>query len=139
MVFGLFGNNEGKELLKETIRTLEVADQLNEKDRKSVAKYIFAQSIKSIKEIEGLPIPSSKVDKIIVRQIDQATKMRKKAISKLEDRDPKWLKAALLESFLLANCGKYGEKITLSTTSTIHAWIRENLSEKEFQQFEKKL
>ena len=138
MVFGLFGNNEGKQLLDETIRTLDAADQLSDKDKKVVAKYIFSETIKAIKEIEGLPIPSPKVDKIILKQINQATKKRQKAISKLEDKDPKWLKTALVESFLLANCGKYGEKIMWSTITPIQEWIRENLSEKELKQFEKK-
>jgi len=138
MVFGLFGNNEGKQLLDETMRTLEAADQLSDKNKKIVAKYVFSETIKAIKEIEGLPVPSPKVDKIIVRQINQATKKRQKAISKLEDKDPKWLKTALVESFLLANCGKYGEKIMWSTITPIQEWIRENLSEKELKQFEKK-
>lgn len=138
MVFGLFGNNEGKQLLDETMRTLEAADQLSDKNKKIVAKYVFSETIKAIKEIEGLPVPSPKVDKIIVRQINQATKKRQKAISKLEDRDPKWLKTALVESFLLANCGKYGEKIMWSTMTPIQEWIRENLSDKELKQFEKK-
>jgi|TARA_R110000772_G_scaffold245248_1_gene358670 hypothetical protein len=138
MVFGLFGNNEGKQLLDETIRTLDAADQLSDKNKKIVAKYVFSETIKAIKEIEGLPIPSPKVDKIILKQINQATKKRQKAISKLEDKDPKWLKTALVESFLLANCGKYGEKIMWSTMTPIQEWIRENLSEKELKQFEKK-
>ena len=138
MVFGLFGNNEGKQLLDETIRTLDAADQLSDKDKKVIAKYVFSETIKAIKEIEGLPIPSPKVDKIILKQINQATKKRQKAISKLEDKDPKWLKTALVESFLLANCGKYGEKIMWSTITPIQEWIRENLSEKELKQFEKK-
>jgi len=138
MVFGLFGNNEGKQLLDETMRTLEAADQLSDKNKKIVAKYVFSETIKAIKEIEGLPVPSPKVDKIIVRQINQATKKRQKAISKLESRDPKWLKTALVESFLLANCGKYGEKIMWSTMTPIQEWIRENLSDKELKQFEKK-
>ena len=138
MVFGLFGNNEGKQLLDETIRTLDAADQLSDKNKKIVAKYVFSETIKAIKEIEGLPVPSPKVDKIILRQINQATKKRQKAISKLEDRDPKWLKTALVESFLLANCGKYGEKIMWSTMTPIQEWIRENLSDKELKQFEKK-
>ena len=85
-----------------------------------------------------MPIPSSKVDKIILRQIDQATRKRQKAISKLEDKDPKWIKTALVESFLLANCGKYGEKIMFSTVTPIQEWIRQNLSDKDFKQFEKK-
>ena len=138
MVFGLFGNNEGKQLLDETMRTLEAADQLSDKNKKIVAKYVFSETIKAIKEIEGLPIPSPKVDKIILKQINQATKKRQKAISKLEDEDPNWLKTALVESFLLANCGKYGEKIMWSTMTPIQEWIRENLSEKELKQFEKK-
>ena len=138
MVFGLFGNNKGKELLKETIRTLEAADQLNDKNKKAVAKYVFSETLKAVQEIEGLPIPSPKVDKIILRQINQATKKRQKAISKLEDKDPKWLKTALVESFLLANCGKYGEKIMWSTITPIQEWIRQNLSDKELKQFEKK-
>jgi len=138
MVFGLFGNNEGKQLLDETMRTLEAADQLSDKNKKIVAKYVFSETIKAIKEIEGLPVPSPKVDKIIVRQINRATKKRQKAISKLESRDPKWLKTALVESFLLANCGKYGEKIMWSTMTPIQEWIRENLSDKELKQFEKK-
>ena len=138
MVFGLFGNNEGKQLLDETMRTLEAADQLSDKNKKIVAKYVFSETIKAIKEIEGLPMPSPKVDKIILKQINQATKKRQKAISKLEDKDPKWLKTALVESFLLVNCGKYGEKIMWSTMTPIQEWIRENLSEKELKQFEKK-
>ena len=138
MVFGLFGNNEGKQLLDETMRTLEAADQLSDKNKKIVAKYVFSETIKAIKEIEGLPMPSPKVDKIILKQINQATKKRQKAISKLEEKDPKWLKTALVESFLLANCGKYGEKIMWSTMTPIQEWIRENLSEKELKQFEKK-
>ena len=138
MVFGLFGNNEGKQLLDETMRTLEAADQLSDKNKKIVAKYVFSETIKAIKEIEGLPIPSAKVDKIIVRQINQATKKRQKAISKLEDKDPNWLKTALVESFLLANCGKYGEKIMWSTMTPIQEWTRENLTDKELKQFEKK-
>ena len=128
MVFGLFGNNEGKALLNETIRTLDAADQLSDKNKKVVAKYVFSETIKAVKEIEGLPIPSPKVDKIILKQINQATKKRQQAISKLEDKDPKWLKTALVESFLLANCGKYGEKIMWSTITPIQEWIRQNLS-----------
>ena len=76
MVFGLFGNNEGKQLLDETMRTLEAADQLSDKNKKIVAKYVFSETIKAIKEIEGLPMPSPKVDKIILKQINQATKKR---------------------------------------------------------------
>ena len=90
------------------------------------------------KEIEGLPAPSPKLDKIILKQINQATKKRQQAISKLEDKDPKWVKTALVESFLLANCGKFGEKIMWSTITPIQEWVRQNLSDKEIQQFEKK-
>ena len=138
MVFGLFGNNEGKALLNETIRTLDAADQLSDKNKKVVAKYVFSETMKAVKEIEGLPIPSPKVDKIILKQINQATKKRQQAISKLEDKDPKWVKTALVESFLLANCGKFGEKIMWSTVTPIQEWIRQNLSDKELKQFEKK-
>ena len=138
MVFGLFGNNEGKALLNETIRTLDAADQLSDKNKKVVAKYVFSETMKAVKEIEGLPIPSPKVDKIILKQINQATKKRQQAISKLEDKDPKWVKTALVESFLLANCGQYGEKIMWSTVTPIQEWIRQNLSDKELKQFEKK-
>ena len=139
MIFGLFGGSEGDKLLKETIRTIQNADELKEKDKKSIAKYLFTKITKSIQEIEGLPIPSDKVDKIILRQINEATKMRQNAISKLEDRDPKWIKAALVESFLLANCGKYGEKIMWSTMTPIQEWIKENIPEKDFKKLEKKL
>ena len=132
MIFGLFGNSQGKSLLKETIRTLEKADELSEKDKKIVAKYVFSETIKAVKEIEGLPAPSPKLDKIILKQINQ------QAISKLEDKDPKWVKTALVESFLLANCGKFGEKIMWSTITPIQEWVRQNLSDKEIQKFEKK-
>ena len=39
MVFGLFGNNEGKALLNETIRTLDAADQLSDKNKKVVSNH----------------------------------------------------------------------------------------------------
>ena len=138
MIFGLFGNSQGKSLLKETLRTLEKADELSDKNKKIVAKYVFSETIKAIKEIDGLPAPSPKLDKIILKQINQATKKRQQAISKLEDKDPKWVKTALVESFLLANCGKFGEKIMWSTITPIQEWVRQNLSDKEIQKFEKK-
>ena len=78
------------------------------------------------------------VGRLISLQINQATKKRQQAISKLEDKDPKWVKTALVESFLLANCVKFGEKIMWSTITPIQEWVRQNLSDKEIQKFEKK-
>lgn len=133
MIFGLFENKQGKLLIKEAARTLDSADGLEEQDKKSIANFLIEKMIKSMKEIEGLAVPSSKLDEILKKQVNEATRMRQGAKSILEDDDPNWLKAAILESFLQANTGHFGKKASRETIFLITHWIRENISEKDYE------
>ena len=70
-MFGLFENKQGKLLIKEAARTLDKADGLEEQDKKSIANFLIKKMIKSMKEIEGLPVPSSKLDEILKKQVNE--------------------------------------------------------------------
>ncbi len=136
-MFGLFENKQGKALVAETLRTIEHADLLSTKDKNKVAKNVFTKIIKAINEIDGVP-HGPKLDKIMQRQIQDATKQRQKQITADEERNPKWIETALFESFLLMNCGKFGEKISKQSI-IVGGWCRENMTQAELNKFEKKL
>ena len=75
IISGFFGNKQGKLLIKEAARTLDKADGLKEQDKKSIAKFLIKKMIKSMKEIEGQPVPSSKLDEILKKQVNIKTKL----------------------------------------------------------------
>ena len=136
-MFGLFENKQGKALVAETLRTIEHADLLSAKDKNKVAKNVFTKIIKAINEIDGVPL-GPKLDKIMQKQIQDATKQRQKQITAKEEKNPKWIETALFESFLLMNSGKFGQKISKQSI-VIGSWCRENMTEVELKKFEKKL
>ena len=137
MVFGLFEKKEAKLIRSEAIRTLEHADMLSDKDRTKVAKSLFTKLIKCISQIDGVP-QGPRLDKIIKKQLSDATKQRQKNITRLEESNPKWIEAALLESFLMMNSGVYGSKLSQDSI-LIGNWCRENMSQKDLEKFEKQI
>ena len=106
-------------------------------DKNKVAKNVFTKIIKAINEIDGVSL-GPKLDKIMQKQIQDATKQRQKQITAKEERNPKWIETALFESFLLMNCGKFGEKISKQSI-IVGGWCRENMTQAELNKFEKKL
>ena len=137
MVFGLFEKKEAKLIRAEAIRTLEHADLLSDKDRTKVAKSLFTKVIKCIAQIDGVP-PGPKLDKIMKKQLSDATKERQKNITHLDESNPKWIESALLESFLMMNSGIFGSKLSQDSI-LIGNWCRENMSQKDLEKLEKKL
>ena len=138
MIFGLFRNKQGEALHEETIRTLNKADELPKKNKKWIAKYLLEKITQYVGELEGLKIPSPEADKILKSHVNEATFERQMAIGPLEDNDPKWLLAAILESFAHANTGGLGKKESLKTIISIRNWIEEN-APTEFKKNKKKL
>ena len=136
-MFGIFENKGAKLIRAETIRTLEHADLLNDKVKNKIAKSLFTKVIKCIREIDGVT-PGPKLDKIMKKQLSDATKQRQKNISNLEERNPKWIESALLESFLMMNSGVYGAKLAKDSI-LVGNWCRENMSQKDIEKFEKKM
>tara|TARA_Y100000294_G_C8403208_1_gene275670 strand:- start:253 stop:672 length:420 start_codon:yes stop_codon:yes gene_type:complete len=136
MVFGIFENKGAKLIRAETLRTLEHADLLSDKDKNKIAKNLFTKLIKYIGEVDGIP-PGPKLESIIKKQLSNATKQRQKNITHQEERNPKWIESALLESFLMMNSGVYGAKLAKDSI-LIGNWCRENMSQKEIEKFENK-
>ena len=71
-------------------------------------------------------------------QGNEATSMRQMAIGPLEDNDPEWLKAAILENFTFFNVGTLGRKESKDGISLIMNWIKIN-APTEFKKLETKL
>ena len=137
MIFGLFENKQGRAMREETANTIAEADSLEKKDKKKIAKFVLLKIIEYMKEIEGLPIPSPELDEVMKRHGAEAMQMRRAAISELGAKDPDWLKAAILESFLLGNTGTYGKKISQDILAMIMQWVQINAPE-DYKKYEKK-
>jgi hypothetical protein len=113
-------------LINELRRTIEDAYKLNKNDQKKVATNIMNQMAAYVSEIEGLPKPSKKVDEICKRQLREAMTKRQNAITILGTKNPDWIQAAIIESFLHCNSGFLEKKISKIMIDLISGFIRKN-------------
>jgi hypothetical protein len=100
--------------------------ELNKKDRERVATNVMNQMAFYVSEIEGLPKPSKKVDEICKRQLREAMIKRQNAITVLGYKNPDWIQAALVESFLQFNSGFIEKKNYKIMIDLISGFIRKN-------------
>ena len=71
-------------------RTLDNADELNSSEKKMVAKFIDVET------------KYFAVDGNLKERLNQATLNRQNSISSLEEKDPDWIKWALIESYYIS-------------------------------------
>ena len=113
-------------LLNELKIVIKNANELNKKDRERVATNVWNQMLTYVSEIEGLPKPSKEVEKICKRQLREATIKRQNAITELEYKNPDWIQASLVESFLFCNSGFLEKKTYKIMMELISDFIRKN-------------
>lgn len=115
------------ELLANELKiVVKKAYELNKKDRERVATNVWNQMATYVSEIEGLPKPSKKVDEICKRQLSEATIKRQNAITELEYKNPDWIQASLVESFLHCNSGFLEKKTYKIMMDLISGFVRDN-------------
>jgi hypothetical protein len=113
-------------LLNELKIVIKNANELNKKDRERVATNVWNQMLTYVSEIEGLPKPSKEVEKICKRQLREAAIKRQNAITELEYKNPDWIQASLVESFLFCNSGFLEKKTYKIMMELISDFIRKN-------------
>ena len=139
-----FGKSKSQQMVDETKRTIKVANQLSDEDRHISAKFIIEKLIKLILESEGLKITASmqkstnneydaRFKKMIEEHLTFATSMRKNSISEKQERDPKWIQACLLESYIIAKSDFIEDKEEQENSELISFWIEENLTKEEWE------
>jgi hypothetical protein len=115
------------ELIVNELRgTIKDVYKLNKNDRERVATNVMNQMLIYVSEIEGLTKPSKKVDEICKRQMSEATIKRQNAITSLGTKNPDWIQAALIESFLHSNSGFLEKKNSKIMMDLISGFIKEN-------------
>lgn len=113
-------------IINELKIVIENANQLDKKDRERVANNVMNQIAKYVSEIEGLTKPSKEVDEICKKQLREAMRKRQNAITELEYKNPDWIQASLIESFLQCNSGFLEKKNNKIMMDLISGFIREN-------------
>jgi hypothetical protein len=115
------------ELLANELKiVVKKANELNKKDRERVAINVMNQMATYVSEIEGLPKPSKEVEEICKRQLREAMIKRQNAITELEYKNPDWIQASLVESFLHCNSGFLEKKTYKIMMDLISGFIRKN-------------
>jgi hypothetical protein len=115
------------ELLANELKiVVKKANELNKKERERVAINVMNQMATYVSEIEGLPKPSKEVEEICKRQLREAMRKRQNAITELEYKNPDWIQASLVESFLHCNSGFLEKKTYKIMMDLISGFIREN-------------
>jgi hypothetical protein len=138
-LFGFFTNKQGKMLLAETRRAILNADEnIDKKEKKIIANNVLNKVFSYISEMEGLKKPSKELDALIRYQCLEVTKRRQDAISPLGEKNPEWVEAAIIESFIQANSNTFGKKISREVTSIIFDWCRYNITNNHLKIFEEK-
>jgi hypothetical protein len=132
-MFGLFKNIKSKLAKSELESTLKNADRLEQNDRFLIAYRIANQMATFMQQLKGLPVPSNEVDIILKSQLKEVATRRRSAITSLGEKNPQWVEAALLESFLVGLSGIFGKKVSDEMILLIMSWLKKNMSEKEFR------
>ena len=115
------------ELLANELKiVVKKANELNKKDLERVAINVMNQMATYVSEIEGLPKPSKEVEEICKRQLREAMIKRQNAITELEYKNPDWIQASLVESFLHCNSGFLEKKTYKIMMDLISGFIRKN-------------
>jgi hypothetical protein len=139
-----FGKSKSQQMVDETKRTIKTANQLSDEDRHTSAKFIIEKLIKLILQSEGLKITASfkkltnneydaSYKKMIEEHLTFATSMRQNSISEKQERDPKWIQACLLESYIIAKSDFIEDKEEQEISDLISFWIEENLTKEEWE------
>ena len=140
-----FNKSKSQQMVEETIKTIEIANRLNDKDKHSSAKFIIDKITKLILESEGLKIiaPMKKqtaseyenaYQEMIKKHLSFATSMRQNSISSMKEKDPKWIQACLLESYIIAKSDFVEDKEEAEISDLISNWIEDNLTKEEWQE-----
>jgi hypothetical protein len=127
-MFDFFKSSTNEKMINELKDTVKNANELNQKERTRVAINVRNQILKYISEIEGLPKPSEKVDLICKKQLMEVMTNRQNAITSLGAKNPDWIQAALIESFIHGNIGftEKNRETTKVITELIFEFIRNN-------------
>lgn len=132
-MFGIFNNLKIKFLKKELVSTIKNADNLEKNDRSLIAYRLASQINTCMQQLKGIISPSKEADFILKSLLKSTADRRRSAISSLNEKNPEWVEAALLESFIQALSGVFGEKTSDEIIIQIMSWIKNNISEKEFK------
>ena len=135
-MFGLFESKIAKQIRAVTVKTIAQANELSPEVRNKIAKKVLDRILKYISEIDGVPL-GAKLNNIMQNQIDEIGIERRKNVSNMEHKNPKWMEAALIESFLHMNSGKFGKKIATEATVVTY-WCRMNISQTDYKKLGKK-
>jgi len=132
-MFGIFGNLKIKLLKKELTSTIKNADKLETNDRFLIAHRLANQMNNCMQQLKGIISPSKEADFILKTLLSDAANRRRSSITSLGEKNPEWVEAALLESFLQGLSGVFGKKTSDEIIVQIMSWVKNNISEKEFK------
>jgi hypothetical protein len=126
-------------IISDTERTLNEVRKLPEPAQRVIAMSVYKKIVRSLRQIEGTPGPSSpERDRVIRDQLNHAKAARHRALSRGARNwaDPDWATAAIIESWLMANCGALGRKAFDEITSVTMSWLRSVLSDSDVEKIE---
>ena len=136
-MFGLFKSKE-KKFHQETVRTINMVYNGMYNRADEIADFV---SIKISMVGNKLSLTQSAAQRFVEIELSKATLMRQQSFGGqtqtplLRERDPEWVKAALWESFLIANHQNY-----IETENLVVNFVIENLKNKtKLKKFKKLL
>lgn len=139
-MFGWLKKRSGANLIvSDTEKTINAVRNLPEPAQRAVAIKVYKGIVRSLREIEGTPGPSSpERDQVIRRQLNDAKNARHRALSRgaKDWTDPDWAEAAIIEGWLMANSGTLGRKPFDDISNLTERWLRSILRDSDFERIE---
>ena len=127
-------------IISDTEKTLNEVRTLSEAMQRVIAVNVYKEVVRSNKEIEGTPGPSSQErDQVIRDQLNRAKAARHRALSRGAENwaDPDWAAAAVIESWLMAKSGALGRKAFDEIVGLITPWLQSVLRDSDFDEIKK--
>lgn len=134
-MFGwLRAKKAGSFLRTDTEKVLRNVVGLPADTQRSIAQTVLDEIFAAVAEIEKTPGPSSpERDDAMKIQLERAMANRHVAImgGATDDTAPDWAAAALVESWLMANTGKFGRSTSEVIDGLVGGWLRATLTDAE--------
>ena len=126
--FGSFTKSDTKKVLRSIVG-------LPADVQRSCAQRVLDEISAAAAELEKTPGPGHDLDEVIKKQLERAKASRHQALREgaRDHSDPSWAAAALVESWLMANTGKFGRSTFEVVHGLIMGWVQSTLTEAEIE------
>ena len=126
-------------IIADTEKTLGAVCQLSSSTQHAIARRVYAPIAEASQQLWHSTSDTAR-EQVIRYQLTKATEARQRALERgaRDWSDPDWAAAALVEGWLMAQSGKFGQDALGRVSGLTMSWLRAVLTEDDLRRIERR-